>query len=69
MTALDTVRKLIDEARGTSISPEIATRPQRGHAPKIAAAVDVLRAEGKLPQYLRPCLRDRRIQDELVRQG
>jgi hypothetical protein len=44
-------------------------RTSRGHAPKIAAAVGELEAEGELPPHLRPAHRDRRILDRLVRMG
>lgn len=42
---------------------------RRGHGPKIAEAVQALRAAGELPANLRPVERDRRIINYLTTRG
>jgi hypothetical protein len=57
-----------------SVAPAPATgtrlpRPRRGHHAKIEVAVAELRAEGLLPQHLRPKVRDLRVMQRLTRHG
>jgi hypothetical protein len=52
------------QARGVS-----APARRRGHHAKIAAAVRALRDAGRLPPYLRPTERDRRVVEWLEDHG
>ena len=71
MLTEDIARDLEPEAASTAPALErpSAARPYRGHHAKIAAAVAALRAEGLLPERLRPTHRDRRICDWLMAAG
>jgi hypothetical protein len=60
--------ELLNDTRAAIVVPGPQSRP-RGHAPKIAAALDALAAAGQLPEPLRLCERIERCDEWFKQQG
>ena len=67
----DITGDLAPETASTSPAParQPSARPRKGHHHKIAKAVAEMRAEGLLPEHLRPKVRNCRICDWLMQAG